>query len=446
MGRANGGGTIRKPKVLVADPVPPPSGSLAALEASLDLPKTTAARSKSSSEPVMVSSKAGNAGSADVDMVSTPGGRKSTEPNMLPIEGRGKSATPDMVAIEGGGKSAGPQMAPIKAGRAPTDVQMVQGEAGRRPATEPEMTPIKAGRAPTDAQMVPGEAGRRPATEPVMTPIKGRGRQKAPDMVPVKAGGESAEARMVREKRRPRAEPDLIAEAARRKSSTATLTTAPTAKIKSSPPLARAAAPKKVVVSFVEVLKSAADLKGMDLPVSQPEEMQISFATSTKALTVLLEDWERPYDRIIIKRLDVESDTQEHAVRVGKQRQGGFFGALKRILTSDESDGDAAKILIAPIGENEGRVIPWGTFESLGAAGVNASQVAATAHFSDSRKQETWSVELIYGQPSPADVPIAPDAGAGLTTSGIIRVLIPLLGGLSTAIKADFSPERVMVK
>ena len=300
MGRANGGGTIRKPKVLVADPVPPPSGSLAALEASLDLPKTTAARSKSSSEPVMVSSKAGNAGSADVDMVSTPGGRKSTEPNMLPIEGRGKSATPDMVAIEGGGKSAGPQMAPIKAGRAPTDVQMVQGEADRRLAAEPEMTPIK-----------------------------GRGRQKAPDMVPVKAGGESAEARMVREKRRPRAEPDLIAEAARRKSSTATLTTAPTAKIKSSPPLARAAAPKKVVVSFVEALKSAADLKGMDLPVSQPEEMQISFATSTKALTVLLEDWERPYDRIIIKRLDVESDTQEHAVRVGKQRQGGFLVLLR---------------------------------------------------------------------------------------------------------------------
>lgn len=438
MGRANGGGTIRKPKVLVADPVTPPSGSLAALEASLDLPKTATARSRSSTEPDMVSVKGGNAGSADVDMVSTPGGRKSTEPDMLPIEGSGKSAAPSMMAIEGGNKSAAPSMVPIEGGDKPAAPDMLPIKGNGKTAA-PEMVPIKAGKAPADAQMVQGEAGRRPATEPEMTPIKGRGCQKAPEMVPVKAGRASSEARMVREKRRPRAAPDLIAEAARRKSSTATLTTAPTAKIKSSPPLARAAAPKKVVVSFVEALKSAADLQGMDLPVSQPEEMQISFATLTKALTVPLEDWERPYDRIIIKRLDVESDTQVHAARGGKQRRRGLFSALKRILTSDTCDGGAANFLIAPISANEGRVIPWRTFESLGAAGVNASQVAATAHFSDSRKQETWSVELIYGQPSPADVPIAPDTGAGLTTSGIIRVLIPLLGGLSTAIKADFS-------
>ena len=315
---------------------------------------------------------------ADPDIITETAKQRGTGPDMITETAKQHGADPDMITGPVKKPAADPNMVTDPARKPGAAPNLIDGPA-KKPAAAPSMITEPAKKRSADADMIPGRGPDAPASA-----------QQAP-------GNASPGGKVARRKR-------------------------------------REVPPQDVIKSFVDEFVGEMDRAGVNMSVEQRRSMTVAISCPAWDLTVTFMSREKPFDSVVVKRLNGQADESE------QPQASGFLAKAKAILGPKAGKGAAAgeasertQQWVAPVKDFRTRAFRWkeGVSAPAGSPGAD-EKVALVAELFDRGDQRRWLIELIDSKQAAGDQPAV---DFELSSAGIRCLLAPLLGGLHSAIK-----------
>ena len=329
------------------------------------------------------------------------------------------------------------QMIPVEGSRASRNIATPK-KARKSVEEELQMVPVEGGRAYQDKTVGSKEAdhrqrdvapARKPAShrskDPDMAPNEGSHRERALGSQKIEKKNRP-ENTLVRENAKAaKPEPDMVREPSRRKQQVDILP--------------RHVKPEIVVRKFLNDLRAEADRQDYSVRIETPKQMQLEFASHSKALTVAFEKHILPFDRIIVKQ-DVPKHLERRRSdsRIGKKpgivRQvKAFIGIKKMAKRKNDRRIKALRTLIGQLCESGKRVVDWQVAPYPGnLSPLSENRVAVSARYRIQGDRNSWTVQLVQDANAEASTSLP-----ALSESRIKKSLLVLLDGLGDVIYGD---------